>query len=180
MNLMKKPCLVLNGSYEPIRIIPIRRAMVMISKGTATIEVSTNIQVHKYFCAPSVIRLMHYRRVPSRLQIVSRRNIIIRDSGMCMYCGKKTLNLTLDHIIPRSKGGSNSWDNLVACCPEDNRRKGDKTLEEAGMKLIHKPLPQSIHTARFLLRSMGLELDKEWSKYLWTTPESEKRLQFVN
>lgn len=177
MNLMKTPTLVLNGSYEPIRIIPARRALTMICKGTACVEVPTAVQIHKGIYLPSVIRLMRYRRVPIRLQIVSRRNIILRDSGMCMYCGKKTLNLTLDHILPRSRGGSNSWENLVACCEICNRSKGDKTPSEWGVPLIRRPLPQTVHTSRWLLKTMGYEISG-WSKFLWNDSRGETKLQF--
>jgi hypothetical protein len=97
----------------------------------------------------------------------------------CMYCGErfKPQELTLDHVIPKSRGGSSGWDNLVACCKKDNHRKGDRLLEEAGMQLIHKPLPQSVHTPRFLLRSLGLEVSS-WSKYLWADSEGDKRYAF--
>jgi 5-methylcytosine-specific restriction endonuclease McrA len=153
----------------------------MVCKGTACVEIHTNVQVHKGIYLPSVIRLMRYRRVPSRLQIVSRRNIIIRDSGMCMYCGKKTLELTLDHIIPRSRGGLNTWENLVAACGDCNRKKGDRTPAECDMPLIRRPLPQTVHTSRWLLRTMGSEANmQEWSKYLWHDSEGDKRYTYAN
>ena len=97
-----------------------------------------------------------------------------------MYCGQrfKTDQLTLDHVIPRSRGGRNSWDNLVACCKIDNHKKGDKLPEEAGMKLIHRPLPQTIHTPRFLLRTIGLETE-EWARFLFVDSEGDKRFTFV-
>jgi 5-methylcytosine-specific restriction endonuclease McrA len=152
----------------------------MICKGVALVEVPTDIQAHKGIYVPSVIRLRTYRRVPIRLQVVSRKNILLRDGERCMYCGQKAKSgdLTLDHIIPRSRGGSSGWDNLVACCKTDNHRKGDRTPEEAGMKLIHRPLPQTIHTPRFILRSMGLEIN-EWGRYLYNDSDGDKRYQFA-
>lgn len=181
MNLMRKPCLQLNACFEPTRIIPARRALTMITKGTAVVELATDIQIYRGIYLPSVIRLRHYRHVPIRLQVVSRKNIFLRDGERCMYCGERfrPQDLTLDHVIPRSRGGSSGWDNLVACCKKDNHRKGDRLLEEVGMKLIHKPLPQSIHTPRFLLRSLGMEVGG-WSKYLWVDSKGEENLQFVN
>jgi 5-methylcytosine-specific restriction endonuclease McrA len=180
-NLMKKPTLMLNASYEALRIIPARRALTLITKGVALVEEATNIQVHRGIYLPSVIRLRTYRRVPIRMQVVSRKNIFLRDGERCMYCGErfKTSDLTLDHVIPRSKGGSQAWDNLVSCCAKDNHRKGNRTPQEAGMKLIHKPLPQTVHTPRFLLRSMGMEIDERWSKFLWIDSTGEQKLQFA-
>jgi 5-methylcytosine-specific restriction endonuclease McrA len=152
----------------------------MVCKGVALVEVPTDIQAHKGIYIPSVIRLRTYRHVPIRLQVVSRKNIFMRDGGRCMYCGERfrPQELTLDHIIPKSRGGANSWDNLVACCAKDNHKKGDRLPEEAGMKLIHKPLPQTIHTPRFLLRSMGLEINS-WSRFLWDDSRGETKLQFA-
>jgi len=178
---MRKPTLMLNASYEPLRIIPAKKALTLITKGVALVEVATDIKVHQYIYLPSVIRLRTYRRVPIRMQVVTRKNILLRDGERCMYCGQKAKpgELTLDHVIPRSRGGSSAWDNLVACCKADNHKKGDRTPEEAGMKLIHKPLPQSVHTPRFLLRTMGMSISEEWSKYLWTDSEGEQRYQFA-
>jgi 5-methylcytosine-specific restriction endonuclease McrA len=181
MNLMRKPVLQLNASYEALRIVSAKKALTLITKGVALVEVPTNIQVHEGIYLPSVIRLRTYRHVPIRMQVVSRKNIFLRDGERCMYCGEKFKNseLTLDHIIPKSRGGGQSWNNLVACCKRDNHRKGDRTPEEAGMTLIHKPLPQTVHTPRFLLRSLGMEISQSWSKYLWTDSKGEERLQFA-
>jgi hypothetical protein len=183
MNLMRKPTLLLNGSYEALRIITLKKALTLLTKGVATVEVPTDTLVHRALgiYAPSVIRLRTYRHVPIRMQVVSRKNIFLRDGERCMYCGEKfkTSELTLDHVIPKSRGGSQSWSNLVSCCAKDNHRKGDRTPEEAGMKLIHKPLPQTVHTPRFLLRTMGLEIDEQWSKYLWTDSKGEQKYQFA-
>lgn len=180
MNVMRRPVLQLNASYEPLRVIPARKALTLITKGKALVEVSTDKEIYPGVFLPSVIRLRVYKNVPIRMQVVSRRNIFMRDGERCMYCGLKfrPQELTLDHVIPRSRGGKNSWDNLVACCAKDNHKKGDRLPEEAGMQLIHKPLPQSIHTPRFLLRSMCLEIN-EWSPYLWSDSKGEQKLQFA-
>ena len=180
MNLMRRPVLQLNASYAAVRIVPARRALTLITKGVALVEVATDIQVHRGIYLPSVIRLRTYRHIPIRMQVVSRKNIFLRDGERCLYCGErfKTSELTLDHILPKSRGGDGSWGNLVSCCKKDNHRKGDRTPEEAGMKLIHKPLPQNIHTPRFLLRSMGMEVN-EWSKFLFVDSTGEQRLQFA-
>lgn len=167
----------MNASYEPLRIIAARRALTLITKGVAVVEVPTSTLVYPGIYLPSVIRLRTYRHVPIRMQVMSRKNILLRDGGRCMYCGQKSDELTLDHVIPRSRGGRNTWENLAACCKKDNHRKGDRTPDEAGMSLIHRPLPQTIHTPRFVLRSMGLEVN-EWSRYLWADSEGEKKFAF--
>ena len=181
MNLMRKPVLQLNASYEALRIVSAKKALTLVTKGVALVEVPTNIQVHTGIYLPSVIRLRTYRHVPIRMQVTSRKNIFLRDGERCMYCGEKfkTSDLTLDHVIPKSRGGPQTWSNLVSCCKRDNHRKGDRTPEEAGMKLIHKPLPQTVHTPRFLLRSMGMEIDEQWSKFLWVDSTGEQKLQFA-
>jgi 5-methylcytosine-specific restriction endonuclease McrA len=177
--MIRRAVLQLNASYEPLRIITAKKALTLITKGVAQVEVPTSIQVHPGIYLPSVIRLRTYRHVPIRLQVVSRRNIILRDGSRCQYCGERleSSELTLDHIIPKSRGGRNSWDNLVAACKKDNHRKADRTPEEAGMKLLHRPLPQTINTPRFLLRSLGSEVN-EWGPYLFTDHEGDKRYAF--
>ena len=168
MNLMRTPTLLLNASYEAIRIVTARRALTLITKGKAVVEVDTDKMIYPGVYLPSVIRLRTYRHVPVRFQVVSRKNILLRDGGRCMYCGQKLKNqdVTLDHVIPRSRGGASSWENLVACCKADNHRKSDKLPEEVGMKLIRRPLPQTIHTGRWILRTLGEE-EPLWRKYLY-------------
>jgi 5-methylcytosine-specific restriction endonuclease McrA len=179
--MIRRAVLQLNASYEPLRIISAKKALTLITKGVALVEVPTSIQVHQGIFLPSVIRLRNYRHVPIRLQVVSRRNIILRDGSRCQYCGDRfeSSELTLDHVIPRSRGGRNEWSNLVAACKKDNHRKADRTPEEAGMKLLRRPLPQTIHTPRFLLRSLGLEVN-EWGPYLYQDSEGDKRFSFAN
>lgn len=179
MNLMRKPVLVLNSSYEPIRIIVARRAMTLICKGAAMVEMPTDIEVYPGITLPSVIRLRTYKHIPIRMQIVSRKNIYIRDGHKCCYCGQtfKGDVLTLDHVIPRSRGGKSDWSNLVTCCRADNHRKADRMPEEAGMKLLRRPLPATVHTGRGLLRLMGLE-NQAWGKYLYADSEGDKKFAF--
>jgi hypothetical protein len=151
------------------------RALKLVTKGKATVELATNKLIYPGIHLPSVIRLLVYRHVPVRLQLTTRRNILTRDSFRCQYCGMKFhgSDLTLDHILPRSQGGKNSWENLVACCRKDNQRKADRTPEQAGMPLLRRPLPAGIHTSRFILRSMGLAVN-EWSRYLYADSKSDR------
>jgi 5-methylcytosine-specific restriction endonuclease McrA len=179
MSLMLKPVLVLNAAYEPLSIVRARRALTLVTKGVAVVELATNQRIYRTMYLPSVVRLREYRHLPIRLQVVSRKNILARDGNRCMYCGQKFQPdvLTLDHVVPKSRGGRGSWENLVACCQRDNHRKGDRTPEEAGMKLIHRPLPQTVHTQKQILRSIASEV-KEWSKYLWHDSQGDKRYAF--
>ncbi|MFN3324853.1 MAG: HNH endonuclease [Bryobacteraceae bacterium] len=170
-NRLQKPVLVLNASYEPINICAARRAIVLVLKGVASAEehsLSFVQSARQALRLPSVIRLLEYRRIPHQTRALSRKNILMRDRYTCQYC-LKTLNsgeLTLDHVIPRSRAGDSTWENLVACCHPCNNRKGNRTPEEAGMKLTRQPRPFSLHTSRHLMRLLA-KSDEQWRKYLF-------------
>ena len=157
LNRLQKPVLVLNASYEPINICAARRALVLVLKGVASAE---EISRQRRFIRagtvplPSVIRLLEYRRIPHQTRALSRKNILMRDRYTCQYCHRTMPSgeLTLDHVIPRSRAGESAWENLVACCHPCNNRKGSRTPEEAGMKLLRQPRPFSLHTSRHLMR----------------------------
>jgi len=113
---------------------------------------------------PSVIRLSRFIRVPYKKVELSRRNIIRRDGFCCQYCGSHTHELTIDHIIPKSKGGIDSWDNLVSACKKCNNKKGDKTPEEAGLKLQIAPRrPNHI----VFIRQFMSKSDQLWAPFLF-------------
>jgi 5-methylcytosine-specific restriction endonuclease McrA len=168
MNATHRPVLVLNATYEPVNICAARRALVLLFKGEALVEEQYDHHTINLNPLPSVIRLNRYRRVPQRRHVVSRKNILLRDRNTCQYCAEvfSPVKLTLDHVLPRSRGGKNSWENLVACCTPCNHRKADRTPEEAGMPLLHYPRPMTLHTSRHVLRSMGLD-NHAWHKYLY-------------
>ena len=168
---LHRPVLVLNASYEPINICAARRAMVLVLKGVASAEAHADVFLHasrRSFELPSVIRLLEYRRIPHQTRALSRKNILVRDRYTCQYCHKTFSggDLTLDHVIPRSRAGETSWENLVACCHTCNNRKGNRTPEEAGMRLLKQPRPFSLHTSRHLMRLVG-RADEQWRKYLF-------------
>ena len=162
------PVLVLNASYEPVNITRARRALVLLIKGVAVIEEAHDRFVHVGLQLPCVIRLRQYRRLPSRIQTLSRKNILIRDGHICQYCGEKFLSgeLELEHVIPRARGGLSTWENLVAACRDCNARKADRTPAEAGMKLLRQPHRVTIHTSRAFMRQTGIGEEK-WRKYLY-------------
>jgi len=116
------------------------------------------------FPHPSVIRISRYVRVPYRMIDLSRKNLQRRDNFCCQYCGKKTHTLTIDHVIPKSRGGSDTWDNLVTACVKCNNKKGNRTPEEARMPL--KKIPRKPNHIMFLKQHMGT-MEKSWRPFLF-------------
>lgn len=168
---MHLPVLVLNASYEPINICAARRAIVLVLKGVASTEEINGSFLHSTRVAmrvPSVIRLLEYRRIPHQSRALSRKNILLRDRNTCQYCGVvlPAAELTLDHVLPRSRGGQSTWENLVACCPPCNRRKGNALPAECGMHPMKEPRPFTLHTSRQIMRLVGRS-DAKWRKYLY-------------
>src|SRR2546421_8070781 len=135
--------LVLNASYEPLNVCTVRRAHVVVVKGKAEVIEELDQSLHSAtstFPWPHVIRLVHYVRVPRAVQRkISRRALFARDGWRCVYCGTSTGRLTLDHVVPRSRGGDSVWENVVTACAPCNLRKGDRTLDEASMTLTRQP-----------------------------------------
>jgi 5-methylcytosine-specific restriction endonuclease McrA len=169
---LQTPVLVLNASYEPINICGARRALVLVLKGVAATEEERSFSLHAArlnIPMPSVIRLLEYRRIPHQTRALSRKNILLRDRNTCQYCGVvlPAAELTLDHVIPRSRGGLSTWENLVACCHTCNRKKGSSLPQELDdMQLLRQPRPFSLHTSRHILRMIGSS-DAHWKKYLF-------------
>ena len=169
---LQTPVLVLNASYEPINICGARRALVLVLKGVARTEEEQPTELHSArirMAMPSVIRLLEYRRIPHQTRALSRKNILLRDRNTCQYCGVilPSAELTLDHVVPRSRGGSSTWENLVACCHSCNRRKGNRLLNELDdMVLLREPRAFSLHTSRQIMRMLGRG-DDRWRKYLF-------------
>jgi 5-methylcytosine-specific restriction endonuclease McrA len=169
--VMQEPVLVLNATFEPINVTAVRRALVLMIKGVAQAEEMNHTQVHsasRALSVPSVIRLIAYRHIPQQTRALSRKNILMRDRNTCQFCSRMlpASELTLDHVVPRSRGGRSSWENLVACCYQCNNSKGDRTPEEAGLALARRPRPFTVHTSRQLMRQIGNQ-DEKWRKYLF-------------
>lgn len=169
--IMHEPVLVLNATFEPINVTAVRRALVLLLKGVAQAEELNHAEVHspsRVLKIPSVIRLLAYRHIPQQARALSRKNILLRDHNTCQFCGRTfpSSELTLDHVVPRSRGGRSSWENLVACCYQCNNHKGDRTPEEAGIELRRRPRPFTLHTSRQLMRLIGNKEEK-WRKYLF-------------
>ena len=135
--------LVLNATYEPINVCTVRRAVVLLLKDKAEMIERADWQLHSEsttLSRPMVIRLVSYVRIPrhSHRRKITRRAVFARDDWTCQYCGSRS-NLTVDHVIPRSKGGSSDWENIVASCAPCNRRKGNLLLRNSGMRLNRVP-----------------------------------------
>jgi len=166
-HMLQMPVLVLNASYEPINICGARRALVLVLKGIARTEEEHGLTLHAQrsrMAMPSVIRLLEYRRIPYQTRALSRKNILLRDRNTCQYCGTV---LPSGDVIPRSRGGNSTWENLVACCHGCNRAKGNRMLHELDdMVLMREPRPFSLHTSRQIMRMLG-RADDRWRKYLF-------------
>jgi 5-methylcytosine-specific restriction endonuclease McrA len=135
--------LVLNASYEPLNVTTLRRATVLVFKGKAEVIEELDQELHSAtttFPWPHVIRLVQYVRVPRAVQRkISRRALFARDNWRCVYCGSSGGRLTLDHVLPRSRGGESIWENVVTSCAPCNHKKGNRTVEEARMQLRFPP-----------------------------------------
>jgi 5-methylcytosine-specific restriction endonuclease McrA len=159
--------LVLNSSYEPLNVCTVRRAYVLVFKGRAEV-----IEKHAQplrsasdtFQRPHVIRLLTYVHVPARVKRkISRPVLFARDGWRCGYCGTSTSKLTLDHIVPRSRGGKSVWENVVASCAPCNRRKGNRLLTETEMALRVRPRPPA---PLVFIRLAASSVPPNWQPYL--------------
>ncbi|CCH66562.1 HNH endonuclease family protein [Richelia intracellularis HH01] len=158
--------LVLNASYEPLNITGWRRAAVLLIKGKAERIEYNNKLLYTGFPIPTVIRLLYYVRVPYREMPLTRRNVLHRDDHACQYCGYTGDNLTLDHVVPRSRGGGEVWENMVTACVCCNVKKGNRTPQEANMPL--RKLPRKPYSSLYFEVSKHIKngLHREWKKYV--------------
>src|SRR5712691_9737345 len=164
---MAQHVLVLNASYEPLNVTTVRRAYVLVYKGKAEVieELERPLRsASDTYPWPHVIRLVTYVRVPRTVQRkISRRALFARDGWRCVYCGTSGGRLTLDHVMPRSRGGDSVWENVVTACSPCNLRKGDRTLEEAKMAL---PRPPRAPAPVLFIRLAAARIPDSWRQYL--------------
>ncbi len=158
--------LVLNATYEPLSVVPRRRAVVLVLREKADVLEGTDEQWQSEKASvtvPSVIRLRTFVKVPYARRVpLNRRAVFARDASKCQYCGSQAENL--DHVVPRSRGGTHTWENVVAACRRCNTRKGNKTPQEAGLPLRRQPAAPRHHG--WLLVSVGAPPDPAWGPYL--------------
>jgi len=176
------PVLVLNSSLLPLSVIPERRLVVLLSKNKVTFVdeevrqlIEESIQARRLELErPIIVQLLANVRIPRVALQPSRTNIMLRDEETCQYCGKRSRELTLDHIIPRSRGGQSTWDNLVACCKACNGKKGNRYLKDVNMRLIRPPRPLSQEYAGiFLLRYP--KLHEAYQQFLMSAQAGQQR-----
>lgn len=155
------PVLVLNSSLQPLSVIPERRLIVLLSKQKVTFVddsvrqlIEESIQARRLELErPVIVQLLANVRIPRLALQPTRTNIMLRDEETCQYCGKHSRELTLDHVVPRSRGGLSTWENLVASCKACNGKKGNRLLKEVNMRLLRQPRPLTQEYAGvFLLR----------------------------
>lgn len=157
--------LVLNASYEPLNICNWKRAFLLIFKGKAEQLEHSGKVVYRDFKVPTVIRLRKYIKVPYKEIPLTRKNLMHRDHYTCQYCSVKTGTLTIDHILPTSRGGTDAWDNVVACCQHCNVKKGNKTPKEANMPLSRPPrIPHGY--LYFEATRLAVSKFPDWQKYI--------------
>jgi 5-methylcytosine-specific restriction endonuclease McrA len=159
--------LVLNATYEPINVCTVRRAVVLLLKEKAELLDQAVWRLHSEHAThprPTVIRLVAYVKVPrdTHRRKITRRAVFARDSWTCQYCGSRS-NLTVDHVIPRSKGGSSNWENIVASCAPCNRRKGDSLPHQAGMVPRRTPRTPGPHV---FIQVASPRIPSAWRIYL--------------
>jgi len=157
--------LVLNATYEPLSVVPIRRAVVLVLAERAEVLHGTGEALHSEHLTvpvPSVVRLRTFVKVPFRRRApLNRRGVFARDGHRCQYCGGTAESI--DHVIPRSKGGPHTWENVVAACRPCNVRKGDRLLAHTSMQLRRPPLAPREST--WVTVAMGM-IPSQWEPYL--------------
>ena len=164
---MEAPVLVLNANFEPINVCDTRRALGLLMTDKAILVLNGRGEVrsiNRCLPRPSVIRLMRMVSRPRPQLKMTRREIFRRDAFTCQYCGKHTSDLTIDHVLPRHMGGRHIWNNVVAACPSCNHRKGGRTLDDTGMRLLHRPSEPP--TSASYIFGRHLENNQEWEEYL--------------
>lgn len=163
---MTLKALVLNMDYSPIAVCSVQRAFLLIYLRKADMVKANNSHafhtVSDTFSMPSVIKLNRYVSVPYKGTVLTRENVFKRDGFKCQYCGTSK-ELTIDHLVPKAKGGKTSWNNLVTACKKCNSRKGNYSPEEAGLQLTFRPFRPSY--IMYLKYMSGSSLE-EWEPYL--------------
>ncbi len=163
---MNRKVLVLNQDYTALSVCSATKAFLLVFLDKAELVAASETQflnsISNVFPMPTVIRLHRYVQIPYKGVMLSRQNIFKRDGHQCVYCGLRN-DLTLDHVIPKSRGGRTSWDNLVTACRRCNAKKGDFKPEEAGFTPSHRPFKPSFI---MFLRDFSGAIDPSWMPFL--------------
>ncbi|MFB0517385.1 MAG: HNH endonuclease [Candidatus Neomarinimicrobiota bacterium] len=169
-SILNRYVLVLNQAYEPVMVTNAKRAVILMLLGKAEEVVNYDEIVHSpsiQMPLPSIVRLSRYIRVRDKEIVLTRKNVLKRDNHRCQYCGRTSVPLTLDHVLPKQRGGRDTWNNLVAACHVCNVRKGNRTPTEAGMPLLRPPHKPSriTHFQKFVRKHQAA-----WRPYLFMEP----------
>ncbi len=165
--MMSAKVLLLNQNYEPITVVSAKKAIILFVLQKVEIIEKRDQFVRSQYMAlplPSVIRLTCYVKVPRKRVELTRANLFRRDNNRCQYCGTRKGPLTIDHIVPKTRGGKDTWENLVSACVKCNNKKGNRTPEEAGMPLLKKP--KRPNYLFFMQYFIGLS-EQAWKPYLF-------------
>ncbi len=165
--MLTAPVLVLNANFAPINVCNVRRALGLILADKATLVMNGRGYIHTVrqdLPCPSIIRLAYMVRRPRPSVKLNKQEIFRRDHHTCQYCGTRPLRPTLDHVIPRHMGGTHTWDNLVTACPACNLKKGGRTVEQANMRPINRPVAPPA-TANYIFGKY-LNHNTEWQTYI--------------
>jgi len=167
--MINLPVLVLSQSYEPLNICRVRRAVILLFQKKAEMLENGSGFIHSSqhdFPVPSVIRVVYFVKRPHRTERkLTRLEVFRRDEYTCQYCGRQTKELTLDHVMPRYRGGQHTWENVVSACVQCNRRKAGRTPQEAKMRLTRQPV-RPHGNGLFFIPAHYPHARKEWKKYL--------------
>lgn len=165
-----RSALLLNSSFEPLKVISWQRAVTLFFTGKVEVVEEYDLDIHSVSLvikAPAVVRLLRYAKIGTRKPPLCKINILARDDFECQYCGieLRTQDATLDHVLPRCRGGTTKWNNIVTCCRNCNRKKGGKTPDEARMPLRKKPeQPDWLPVISF---RMNGNIPKAWRDFLF-------------
>jgi len=165
---MEAPVLVLNANFEPLNVCNTRRAIGLILSGKADLVMNGRGYLHTVKVSipiPSVIRLDQMVHRPRLRVKLTRREVFRRDNYTCQYCGRRSSDLTVDHVLPKHLGGRHTWTNVVAACPSCNHHKGGRKLEEARMTLLHLPKEPPANAAYLFGRHL-VDGNDEWQQFI--------------
>ncbi len=167
--LLSSQVLVLNQNYEPLNVTNVRRALSLLVLNKAEMLESDGAVIRSERLTlpmPTVVRLLSYVRRPPPVLKLTRKSIFARDDHRCQYCGRRDGGLTIDHVVPKCRGGKYEWENLVTCCLKCNNKKGNRLPEEVGLRLIRKPRRPRYTPYISLPKFLAAYREGRWTKYL--------------
>lgn len=169
MSIKRQSCLVLNGDYSPLNVCTAMKGAKMVFTGRAELvegRINGLRTVSARYPIPTVVKINHRIRLKHIRVRLSRKAILSRDRYTCQYCGSMGPSMTVDHLNPKHRGGEFTWENLVCACPRCNSRKADRTLSEAGMKVLNRPKEPGYFALSLLYHTQKGRPDEVWGKYL--------------